>query len=263
MPELSPVPDVYKSSGVGVVAPNAAITQGGGGNPYGILNPSRVERAIPYILAQNGIFIVPSSGSSNATGLISGLTALPSLYGSNPAWVWLPAGVVVGDLTGNWYQGVVQAGQTSIQLVGYPATANAAYTQTTGAYIALPSVAVPGGAMGPNGILNYGYLANASNDTANAKTLVTTLGGTSISTTVITTSFNVQSKGQLKNVGAQNCNATPNTGGAPTWVASNGSNVAITSIDTSQAQSLVLQVKLAVATSFLVVVGWDVEIQPS
>lgn len=58
---------------------------------------------LPLSLAQSGVPVVlPSSGTITSGGAITLLTALPATY-SGGAWIYLPAGAVVGGSAGLYY----------------------------------------------------------------------------------------------------------------------------------------------------------------
>ncbi|OXE37469.1 MAG: hypothetical protein CGW95_01390, partial [Phenylobacterium zucineum] len=121
------------------------------GNVTGLVGPSGGIAPIPYILAQTAVpVILPSSGSSNATGQITLTTALP-YQPSGTVQIYLPTGVVTAGSagTGAGLYSVVFSTTAICQIQGTGiVTANGAYTQTTAADLTLATVTVPGGAMG-------------------------------------------------------------------------------------------------------------------
>lgn len=88
-----------------------------------------------FVLEQSvKTFLMPSSGTSNATGEITFATAPAILEGTgNPVSVFLPAGVVTAGSQGTGakvYEAVTVGNNAKVQLIGTGiVTANAAYTQ--------------------------------------------------------------------------------------------------------------------------------------
>lgn len=217
----------------------------------------------PYVLAQSGVpIILPSSGSSNASGQITLTTALP-YQPSGTVLTYLPAGVVTGGSagTGAGLYPVVYSSTTVGQIQGNGiVTANGAYTQTTGADIALVSVQLPGGAMGPNGSLRQHMEINAPIN-ANNKTCQFKLAGQGISGGTLTFAQAGSMGRWFRNKGDQAKNV---------WVASSGqfpsegsvATAVQTSIDTSVTQTWSITANLAVATDYILVEGYTVEVLP-
>lgn len=217
----------------------------------------------PYILAQSAVPVILLSSATNisATGLITGLTALP----------YTPSGVVqvycfaqTGLAAGLYYARF--SSTTSCQLYSDAAGTVALSGITAAAYAGgttqatLASVTVPGGAMGPNGCLrpitDWSGLNNA-----NAKSVQFQLGGTQFggSTTSWSTSAGGVYARSLRNRGVQNVNYC---NGASVMGYLNGVSPTVFSIDTSATQNLTLLAQLAVATDYIILEGYTVEILP-
>jgi hypothetical protein len=211
---------------------------------------------IQYVLAQTGVpTILPSSGSSNATGQITLTTALPS-QPAGTVQVWMPAGVVVGDATGGLYPAVFSSASVC-QLVGNPVTANAAYTQTTSA-VGLVSVSVPGGVMGANGSLRISPQWTIPNN-ANNKTMTARFGGQSAAVWLDTTVVQETRDVRIRNRGSLLAQITSSFVG---YATTSTAPISLT-VDTSQAQAAVLQAQLAVATDYVILEAYTVEVLPS
>lgn len=213
---------------------------------------------LPYLLAQTAVPVVlPASGSSNATGQITHGTALPYTP-AGVVQVYLPAGVVVGDAVGGLYP-AIYANATTCQLVGSPATANGAYTQST-SEVALATISVPGGAMGANGSVRCsGLWSMASN--ANAKTARVKFAGTIYYAASPASSLSLAQIVHVRNrsVSAQVGPATNMTGG----IGSSNANPVQSSADTTLAQVVTATGQLAVATDYLILDGFTVELMPA
>lgn len=213
----------------------------------------------PYILAQSGVpLILPSSGSSNASGQITLTTALP-YQPVGVVQIYLPAAVVVGDATGGM-KSVIFSSTTVCQIVGNPVTANGAYTQSTGAVVLGAVGLVPGNAMGANGGLRINIGSTVPNN-ANGKSQSISLGGTTVlteaglvSTAGIGQTLELMNRGS---VGAQwlRYRYTKSTG-------QSGVATAAQSTDTSVAQALTFSAQLAVATDYIIVDAYTVEVLP-
>lgn len=226
------------------------------GNLVGIKNPNasgadlRID-AMPQLLAQFGApIILPSSGSSNATGLITLTTALP-YQPSGVVQVWLPAGVVVGDATGGLYSATFSS-TTVCQLAGAPTTANAAYTQVTTA-VTLASLTVPGNVMGANGMLRVAPHWSVPGN-ANTKTGTVMFGGVTFGGLSNTTNISDSREIRIRNRGALNVNIG--------FVHCSAQNFApiYRVVDTGQNQALALMATLSVATDYMILEGGAVDL---
>lgn len=223
------------------------------------------QQSIPYILAQRGApTILPSSGSSNATGQITLTTALP-YQPSGTVGLYLPAGVVTGGSQGSGagvYQ-VTFSSTTVCQLAGTSiVTANAAYTQTTGAQLTLASTSVPAGCLGVNGCLRvmpwWTHIGNT-----NIKIERAVFGGTWLADRQATSATQVTFRELLmvRNRGAQNSNLLESS-----WGGGIGADTGLfksASIDTSLAQTLAFTGQLSIATDYIILEGYSVEVLPA
>lgn len=215
----------------------------------------------PYILAQSGVpLILPSSGSSNASGQITLTTALP-YQPVGVVQIYLPAAVVVGDATGGM-KSVIFSSTTVCQIVGNPVTANGAYTQTTGADLTLSANTVPGGSMGANGALRYfakwSFLNNANNKSTKQNMGGQVIGANSNAGTVSLIEPHV-----LQNRGTQAAQIGGYFGFQATVGANNNAGMGKYTIDTSTNQPFLQTGQLAVATDYLILEGFIIEILPA
>lgn len=244
-----------------------------------LVGPGGATVAIAYVIAQTAVPVILAPNGTVATnGTITLGTALPTIYAK--AWVYLPAGAVVAGLAGLYYAtfssttvGVITTTYTSTASAFTPyiptgtavATgSNAAYTQTTAADITLANITVPGGMMGANGALRI-WMQDARNGTANSKISKSILGGGINSIQFLSSaSASTVSVGDvhvLRNRGVANAQ----TVFTPGWAGGGGTSSAVGAyyaIDTSTDKALTFTGQLAVATDYIVLEGFTVEVLP-
>ena len=223
--------------------------------------------SVAYVIAQTAVPVILAPNGTVATnGTITLGTALSTTYAN--AWVYLPAGAVVAGLAGLYFAtfssttvGVITTTYTSVASAFTPyiptgtvvATgSNAAYTQST-AETTLANITVPGGMMGANGSVacrgtNYSAAATGGNKTVRAR-----LGGsTEWGATIITSSGGVRVIGNITNRGSASSQVSNAYGGLPNYTTTN------TAVD----QALTFTAQLAVATDYIVLEGFTVEVLP-
>jgi len=179
----------------------------------------RQPNGVPIILAQSAIpMILPSSGTMGANGSLTGLTALSYSVFPQPCFMYFPAGKVFsGSPAGMYYASITgtQAAtvynnmytsglpQDAIPAVPTPVVdaGPGAYTQTTGADVELFRVVVPGGILGPHGVLLWqGSWATTNN--ADAKTVKTKFGAlTCLNTGVLVSQLYAELMNTMRNRG--------------------------------------------------------------
>jgi hypothetical protein len=139
-------------------------------------------------LANSGLpIVVPSNGTVASTGIITLVTALPTVYAD--VWLYLPAGAIVGGIAGMYYAeftsttvGQVYTNfvnptvvdfepydpvvETHVNAVG----SGSAYTQTTGSSLVVMRDTLPGNLMGKSGSIEVNAGISVNNN-ANAKNL--------------------------------------------------------------------------------------------
>ena len=192
----------------------------------------------PESLIQSAIpVIVPSSGTVTTAGAITVTVAFPQIY-SGGAWLWLPAGAIVGGSAGLYYcvfssttVGVVytEYNDGSAFVPYAPVTANlvvatgsnAAYTTITTAHTVMSAV-VPAAYMGLQGKVTI-EATIANSNTGNTKTSSITFGGTELLASSNTTAIIAALKSTTQNCGVANKQLSVN--GTPLAV--------VTSIDTA------------------------------
>ena len=246
------------------------------GNVTGLVGPSGVLASIPFIPngGQAAIpVILPSSGTIT-NGVLSALTALPTAYGG--AWMYFPAGASLPSGAGlYWVSSVTTTGgnitttfaNASAAFTPYiPASpvlitsGGAAYTQTTGADITLANITVAGGVMGANGALRTSKLCS-HNNSAGSKFHREAFSSSNIHSFTASTSVSFRWDLLVRNAGSQAVNIGPSTISVGTSGVV-GTNLSRLNIDTSQAQQYTFTCQLAVATDYIVLEGFTVEVLP-
>ena len=246
------------------------------GNVAGLVGPSGALASIPFIPngGQAAIpVILPSSGTIT-NGVLSALTALPTAYGG--AWMYFPAGASLPSGAGlYWVSSVTTTGgnitttfaSTAVAFTAYiPASpalitsGGAAYTQTTGADITLANITVPGGLMGNNGGLRITRQDSTPNN-ANSKISFIKLNGATLQLqSIATTSTSQYWQMRIGNRGVQNSQVA---NGASVNTFGQSAGPALTSaINTAIDQPCWLTGQLAVATDYIVLEGFTVEVLP-
>ena len=234
------------------------------------------QGAYPYILAQTAIpVILPSSGTIT-NGVLSALTALPTAYGG--AWMYFPAGASLPSGAGlYWVSSVTTTGGNITTSFANASTAftpyipaspvlitsgGAAYTQTIGSDITLANITVPGGLMGANGALRIETVYDQTTPvTANAKSENVKLGSATVHTlntggnTFTSEFFTVKNRGIPNSQLSYRANQS--IGGNQTT-----NSAVFAAIDTSISQPLTFTGQIAVATDYIVLEGFTVEVLP-
>ena len=202
-------------------------------------------------------FVVPSSGSIAADGVITLTTALDRTYAN--CYMYFPAGAFTASAAGFYYvvMSSTTVGQmyTTVYSSGVPATPAApvavstgagAYTQTTAADLTGLTVTLPAGTIGLNGQIRVEE-ALALINTAGTKTAKCNFGGSDYGTITSASSSGVVHSAGVMNMGALSAQAV--------WGYAQGTSSHTASslaIDTSANVVLKVIYRLAVATDYLV-----------
>lgn len=211
-------------------------------------------RWVPFpiqILTRSGIpMILPSSGTSNASGQITLTTALP--YQPAAAFIYLPVGVITAGSQGTaaGLYAVTFSSTTVCQVTGTGiVSANTGYTQTTASDLTLATVTVPANSMGINGRVMPTSLWTFPNN-ANTKTMRVKFGGTTFQSFALTTVSTQRAQCEIVNRGVANIQISANTnnGGytSGTTATVNGA------IDTTADATLLFTGNLSVATDYII-----------
>lgn len=196
--------------------------------------------------------ILPSSGSSNATGQITHTTALPA-QPVGTVRIFLPAGVVTAGSqgTGAGLYSVTYSSTTVCQLTGTGiVTANAAYTQSTGEQTLATLTTVAAGAMGLNGAVEIRSSWTSVNN-ANSKTARIKFGGTSYLSVGLTTSPVLGDVRRIRNrnsASAQVCSFSSGQGSFGVTTAA----LVTSTVDTTAAVDILATGQLTNAADFLI-----------
>ena len=227
-------------------------------------------------LASCGIPVLSApNGTVAANGTITLGTALPLVY--QDAFVYLPAGAIVGGAAGLYY---AQFSSTTVGVIfaaGYanPAVSpflpydvgsgalavgsGVAYTQAIATNIPLVSIPVKGNSMGANGVLRVSCLSS-NNNSAGAKNIGVLFGGAvSYVAAGLTTGLSYNSMSNIRNRGVTNAQII-NTSFGIFGVGTASSQLAI---DTTVDQMLVIYGSVGVATDYLILEGLTVELMPA
>jgi len=223
---------------------------------------------IPVILAPNG------------TVAANGQITLGTALGYIPAncWLFLPAGAITGGAAGLYFAQMssTTVGQVYATFVpsGAPFAAyvpgasqltaavgsGSAYTQTTGSDFVMASVTVPGGLIGPSGALRA-YGAFTFNNSAGAKTFKSNFGTSALVNGAPTTSQQADFLKLVRNR-AINLQAILATSGSGYGATSNNNALTLGTDDTTTDKVFNITTRLAVATDWIALEGFDLEVMP-
>lgn len=222
---------------------------------------------LPRSIAKSGVLMcLQSSGIVGDNGAVTGLTAFPVALGkcflyfpANALYAGSVAGFYYSNVTGTTVATVYNNRWTGGQPV-FPATPTpivavgpGAYTQTTGVDITAASFTVAGGALGAHGSLtllpNFG-----ANNTAGAKSWAAKFANNVLIGRSNTTATMDNTPVMMRNAGAVDSQiATSYTGFSPNA----GALFQRFNVDTTVDQELIITLKLAVATDFIFLQGYD------
>lgn len=241
------------------------------------LSTGGVTVPVAYVLKQSAVPVILAPNGTVATnGTITLGTALPTTY-SGGAWVRLPAGAVSGGLAGLYWTvfssttvGAVKTNFVDVATAFTPyipsgtlvaeTGSNAAYTQTSASDITLANITVAGGLMGPNGALRVSPKSSWANN-ANAKTVKVLLSNFAVASYSVPSTLTSSPILDVRNRGSQSLQI-----GFATATDRNFGVVAAYSygaIDTGANQPLTFTGQLAVATDYIVLEGFTVEVLPA
>lgn len=227
--------------------------------------------AVRRVIGQSGIpTVVVPNGTVATNGTITVGTALPLIY--LQAWIYLPAGAVVGGAIG-WYYCVFSTTTVGQVYTAFKATmdaphippvltlvagSNSSYTQATAADIQMGGATVPANLLGAAGSLEYcsflSYNSTAGNKTAKLKFGA---GVVVSSVATSTTGLTIRKKLQQRATNSQVIQASLETGAtvsvAPTLLA----------IDTTADVVASFSGQIATATDYIILEGWTIDLCPT
>ena len=232
-----------------------------------VLEAGRVTITPSSHIAKSGVLmVIPSSASVGNNGSVTGLTAFPVALGG--CFAYFPAGALyAGSVAGFYYTDVTSTTTATVYAYrwtgGIPAfpttptpivaTGPGAYTQTTGVDITAASFTVPGGYLGINGSL-FLYPNFGANTTANAKSWSAKyannvlIGRSNTTTSMDNTPVVLRAAGR-----ADRQIATAYAG----LTANAGALFGRFSVDSTVAQEYIITMKLATATDFMFLQGYE------
>jgi hypothetical protein len=208
--------------------------------------------------------VIAATGSIGNNGALTLTTALPTGFMNGSLYQWFPAGAIVTSSAAGWYYTLMTsttAGTiynntytsglpvipSAAALVPFVTTGPGAYTGSTSAEVAL-SFTLPGNIMGPNGVLEIGFVAGF-NASTNNKTVTIKVGSSTIFSLVEATT-GVKSYQGLVQWGNQGATGAQVYGinGQP---GTSTSAQVYTAIDTTTAQTITVNLTCATATDWI------------
>lgn len=212
---------------------------------------------------------IPSSGSMANNGAVTLTTALDQTYPN--IYLYMPAGAIAAASTAGYYYATCSSG-TACTLFNNPyvsgtpsipasptafaTTGPGAYTQTTGSNLTCYSLSIAGNTLGiydeiqTHGVATY-------NNNADLKTFVMNYGGFLFASGSPTTT--VQTPFQAGFAIAGKTNRQSQTGATNAAMAANTTTPSYGAIDSTAAQNLTFQLKLATATDYIVLQNFVAE----
>jgi|HubBroStandDraft_2_1064218.scaffolds.fasta_scaffold180231_1 hypothetical protein len=219
--------------------------------------------------------LIAATGSIGNNGALTLTTALPTGFMNGPTYQWFPAGAIVSASLAGWYYTLMSSTTVGViynntytsglpvipsaaALVPFVTTGPGAYTGSTSAEIAL-SFPLPGNMMGPNGVLEIGFVAGF-NPSTNNKTVTVKAGASTIfslveATTGVKSYQGLVQWGNQGQTGAQvyGVNGQPGT---------STSAQVYTAIDTTSLQTITVNLTAAVATDWISIDSFSAIVTP-
>lgn len=249
----------------------APLPVASGGTGSATAQTAAAALGVPWVLSQSGLpFVILSSGSVDATGNITAITALPTAFPN--AYCYFPANILATAIAAAWYYCTFSTTTAGIAFLNTYASGNptipaspTAVTDGKGAYTGViteitgPTVTLAAGSMGPNGSLRIQARFSATNN-ADVKTPRVKLGTTNFAGFVMTSLLNADALILIQNRGV----ATRQVGivGASTYfgIGSSASARTYGNIDTGSSQSVAISLQSATATDNLILEGYLAEV---
>ncbi len=234
---------------------------------------NQVKGVTQGVLSQSAIpFVITPTGTMANNGAITLGTALPTTYAN--AYLYLPASAISAGSTAGWYfaqmssatLGTVFNNTYSSGTPTIPASPTAFATTGPGAYTGvvtpqtMPAITIPGNVMGLNGTVRYSLSFSVPNN-ADSKTYTVAYAGSAIMNAAVTTSLTSAIQRSFSNRGKTNSQV--NDGGLGLFGPGSGGGACVyTSADSTANQTLAIQGQLAVATDYIVLEKYVVEVFP-
>lgn len=222
---------------------------------------ARFQSAIPFIIAP--------TGTMANNGAITLGTALPTTYAN--AYVFLPASAISAGSAAGWYfcqmssatlgtvfNNTYVSGTPSIPVtVPFVTTGPGAYTGVITLQNAI-QINILGNSIGPNGTVRYALTMTVPNN-ANNKQVNAAYSTLAISTTAITTNPAASVLRSFSNRGVTNSQVTDGGAGL-LGPALSGGVPQYGTVDSTQTQVFALQAQTAVATDYIVIEKFLIEV---
>lgn len=217
-------------------------------------------------------FIVAPTGTMANNGAITLGTALPTTYAK--AYIYLPASAISAGSAAGWYYCAMSSATlgtvfNNTYVSGtptIPATPVAFVTTGPGAYTGVitlqtaQSVSIPGNSMGPNGTIRYSFTMSCPNN-ADTKLVNAAYSTFIVATASVTANPSATVTRSFSNRGVTNSQV--NDGGQGLFGPGlSGAVPLLAAIDSTQAQAFTLQAQLAVATDYIVIERYLIELLP-
>lgn len=229
-----------------------------------------------YDLTQSAIpLVLPSSGIIGSNGALTLTTALPTTYSSG-AFMYFPAAaigagtaagmywVVMSSTTvGTIYNNGILSGTPAVPSspTAFSGTAGSSYTQTTGSFLHLLDMTLPGNTLGPNGGIEVQPLVTCPNN-SNTKSYGWQINGGNVLNNGLTTSNGGGAISTLRNRGVTNAQFGVNAANSDVGGNAGFGNLRYLSVDTTASATISLNGQLAVATDYLVYESYKVTVYP-
>jgi hypothetical protein len=250
---------MLKSAGINAATIAAANTPS---------TPSLVTKLVAVAIP----FVIAPTGTMANNGAITLGTALPTTYAN--CYINLPANAISAGSAAGWYfcqmssatVGTVFNNTYTSGTPAIPASPTAFVTTGPGAYTGVTgtvnaqAISIPANTLGANGVLSYqanwSFPSNGNNKTASI-----TFGGSAVLSNTQTTQATLSVKKSIQNRGATNAQFGDN-GTAGTGVGTSGNSNAFLAVDTTTALTLQFASNIAVATDYMVMESFVIEVLP-
>lgn len=224
------------------------------------------------VIARSAIpFVIAPTGTMANNGAITLGTALATTYAN--CYLNLPLNAIQAGSAAGWYfaqmtsatVGTVFNNPYSSGLPTIPATVPFV-TTGPGAYTGVitavsgPQITVPGGSIGPNGVLRIFTLASYANN-ANGKTLSVTFGGATVTSTVNGSVAETHTLSMVYNRGSVASQVFPSAGSSA-GLGTASATPTYATINTAAAQIVGFNGTLTTATDYLTIEGFLIEAVP-
>lgn len=230
------------------------------------------------MIAQSAVPVIfPPPRTIAANGTVTLDSALPSVYAN--AWVWLPAGAVVGGAAGLYWTTFTSTTVGSVRnvfadptmpFVPYVPSGQTSAAVGSGSSTSTPTatelnainVVIPGGSMGPNGCLRLWSIWTMA-PTAGVKSHLHRLSGTAVSSLSFGNTGVWSDMRVVRNRGSQSSQVVLPNNSAPAFATAASGNCLTLSIDTASNINHTISIAVPASTDFIILEGFNTEVIPS